>query len=153
MHLLDELIIASSPKMVMIFGVQLLSTLIIGLFMTKIFSSYSYGLLIFYNVWFCVPPSTGHLGEFSQAYKDHMKKKPRNGDKKTQLEDFTIPKDSDFKARYNRIISYTQIKLLPHNPRCLQYVDNCTAIMHSRLRVRQRSGKCNSGWELSMFIS
>ena len=100
--------------MAMIFGVQLLSTLIIGLFMTKIFSSYSYGLLIFYNVWFCVPPSTGHLGEFSQAYKDHMKKKPRNGDKKTQLEDFTIPKDSDFKARFNRIISYTQIKLLPH---------------------------------------
>ena len=100
--------------MAMIFGVQLLSTLIIGLFMTKIFSNYSYGLLIFYNLWFCVPPLTEHLGSFSQAYKDHMKKKPRNGDKKEALEDFTIPRDSDFKVRYNKIISYTQIKLLPH---------------------------------------
>ena len=100
--------------MAMIFGIQLLSTLIIGLFMTKIFSNYSYGLLIFYNLWFCVPPVTEYLGSFSQAYKDHMKKKPRNGEKKEGLEDFTIPKDSDFKVRSNRIISYTQIKLLPH---------------------------------------
>ena len=52
-----------------------------------------------------MPPVAEYLGSFSKAYKDHMKKKPRNGEKKQPLDEFTISKDSDLKIQSNKIIS------------------------------------------------
>jgi len=114
-----------------LFGFQLISTVIIGLFMSKIFSRWSWGLLIFKGLTFYIPPVTDYLGQFSQAYKDHLKKKGKKGETKKALEEFTIPKESEIKLKSMVVEDDSHIHLMSH----VSDIDNIILLYFASLCV------------------